>query len=452
MRVTFLGATRTVTGSKFLVEAGKRKILVDCGLFQGIKELRLRNRAPFRADPAAIDAVVLTHAHLDHSGYLPLLIRNGFRGPVHCTASTADTCAILLPDSGHLQEEEAERANRYGYSKHKPALPLYTRADAEYALGRFEPFAFERDLDLGDGLSIRFDYAGHILGAAIVTLRYQGLTVVFSGDLGRPHDPMLFPPAAIRQADYLLVESTYGNRDHEDSDPADRLADVINRTARRGGTVIIPANAVGRSQLVMHYMHQLRAAGAIPDIPIFLDSPMAADATELFCRHHRDHKLSARQCADTFGSTRIVNSVEESKAIDRSSYPKVIISASGMLEGGRILHHLKRFGDDRRNTLLFVGYQAAGTRGEALINGKREIRIHGGNVSIDAEIEVLNGLSAHADYEEILDWLGNFEGRPRRAFIVHGEPDAAEALRNRIHRTLHWTCEVPGFRQQAQLD
>jgi metallo-beta-lactamase family protein len=452
MQLTFLGATRTVTGSKFLVETDDRKILVDCGLFQGLKELRLRNRAPFPLNPADLDAVVLTHAHLDHSGYLPLLMRNGFAGPVHSTEATADTCAILLPDSGHLQEEEAERANRYGYSKHTPALPLYTRADAQASLASFATVAFEREVDIGGGLSIRFDYAGHILGAAIVTLRHRGLTVVFSGDLGRPADPMLFPPARIPHADYLLVESTYGDRDHVDGDPADRLADIINRTARRGGTVIIPANAVGRSQLVMHYMHRLRATGAIPDLPVFLDSPMAANATTLFVRHHRDHKLDERQSAAVFGATRIINSVEESKAIDTSDLPKVVISASGMVEGGRVLHHLKRFGGDRRNTILFVGYQAAGTRGSALIGGSRELRIHGETVAIKAEVAVLDGLSAHADYPEILDWLGGFEAGPRRTFIVHGEPAAAEALRNRIRGRLRWECEVPGFRQKARLE
>jgi metallo-beta-lactamase family protein len=452
MRITFLGATRTVTGSKYLVEAGKRKILVDCGLFQGIKQLRLRNRAAFPADPRQIDTVVLTHAHLDHSGYLPVLMGHGFEGPVRCTASTADTCAILLPDSGHLQEEEAERANRHGYSKHKPALPLYTRAEGLAAMDRFDPAAFGRDVDLGDGITVRFDYAGHILGAAIVTLRHEGVTLVFSGDLGRPHDPMLYPPTPIGHADYLLVESTYGNRDHDDADPADHLAEAINRTIERRGTVLIPSNAVGRSQLVMYYMYRLRQDGRIPKVPVFLDSPMAANATDLYLRHHRDHGLTEQETRKVFDATHIVNSVDESKAIDANGDPKIIISASGMVEGGRVLHHLKRFGGSRRNTVLFVGYQAAGTRGAALLGGARELKIHGQYVAMHAEVVVLDGLSAHADYPEILEWLGHFETPPRRTFVVHGEPDASQALNNRIRGRLGWNCDVPLFRQKAQLD
>jgi len=452
MRITFLGATRTVTGSKYLVETGKRKILLDCGLFQGIKELRLRNRSPFPSDPRQIDTVVLTHAHLDHSGYLPVLMRHGFDGPVRCTASTADTCAILLPDSGHLQEEEAERANRHGYSKHKPALPLYTRAEGLAAMDRFDPVAFERDTDLGDGITVRFDYAGHILGAALVTLRHEGVTVVFSGDLGRPHDPMLYPPAPIGHADYLLVESTYGNRDHDDADPADYLADAINRTVERGGTVLIPSNAVGRSQLVMFYMYRLQRDGRIPKVPVFLDSPMAANATDLYLRHHRDHRLNELETREVFSATHIVNSVDESKAIDANRDPKIIISASGMVEGGRVLHHLKRFGGSRRNTVMFVGYQAAGTRGAAMLGGARELKIHGEYVAMNAEMVVLDGLSAHADYPEILEWLGNFESAPRRTFVVHGEPDASQALRNRIRGKLGWACDVPLFRQKATLE
>lgn len=452
MRLTFLGGTQTVTGSKFLVEVAERTLLVDCGLFQGLKALRLRNRAPFPADPTKIDAVLLTHAHLDHSGYLPVLMRNGFEGQVHCTAATANMCGILLPDSGYIQEEEAERANRKGYSKHKPALPLYTQADALASLKQFHPLSFGEEHDIGGDLTVRYDYAGHILGAAIVTLRHRDRTLVFSGDLGRPHDPVLFPPAGVEDADFLLVESTYGNRDHIDPDPATHLAAVINRTVGRGGTVIIPSNAVGRSQLVMHYMHRLRTEGAIPDVPVYLDSPMAANATELYHLHHRDHKLTAQEAAEVFGLTYITNSVEESKAIDASSVPKVIISASGMVEGGRVLHHIKRFGGDPRSSIAFVGYQATGTRGSALLGGAKRIKIHGKHVSIDAEVSVLEGLSAHADYPEIMDWLRNFRQVPRRTFVVHGEPDASEALRNRIHQKLGWRCLVPNFRQKIELD
>ncbi|MGH7502102.1 MAG: MBL fold metallo-hydrolase RNA specificity domain-containing protein [Longimicrobiales bacterium] len=452
MRLTFLGATQTVTGSKFLLDTGSRQVLFDCGLFQGLKELRKRNWAAMPIDPKAIDAVVLTHAHLDHSGYLPLLVKNGFAGSVYCTAATRDLCGILLPDSGHIQEEEAERANRRGYSKHDPALPLYTQAEAEHALKRMHPIPYGQDFDLGDGLHARFDNAGHILGAAFITVKRGGLTIAFSGDLGRPDDPILFPPTALRKADVLLVESTYGNRDHSDSDPSRALAAIIRRTAARGGTVIIPANAVGRSQLIMYYVHVLKQAGQIPDIPIYLDSPMAANVTGLFHEHHELHKLDARETETTFATTRIVNSVDESKSIDRSDLPKIVISASGMATGGRVLHHLKAFASDAKNTVLFVGYQAVGTRGSAMLGGAREVRIHGADVRIEAEVAVLDGLSAHADAVEILDWLSGFEHAPRNTYIVHGEPAAAAALRERIRGRLGWDSLAPEYRQVVTID
>jgi metallo-beta-lactamase family protein len=452
MRLTFLGATRTVTGSKYLLEAAGRRVLFDCGLFQGVKELRLRNWSPLPVEPAAIDAVVLTHAHLDHSGYLPLLVRNGFVGPVYCTPATLDLCAILLPDSGHLQEEEAERANRYGYTKHKPALPLYSRADAETAVGRLQAIAYGESFDLSDGITARFDNAGHILGAAFVTVRCNGRTIVFSGDLGRPSDPVLFPPTALQQADYLLVESTYGDRDHLDTDPGIALAEVVRRTVARGGTVVIPANAVGRSQLVLHHLHRLKGERRIPDLPVFLDSPMSADVTDLFAKHDGIHRLSVEQCRAVFGAVHIANTVEESKQIDRSDLPKIVISASGMATGGRVLYHLKRFATERKNVVLFVGYQAAGTRGASLLSGARELKIHGGMVSVEAEVMALDGLSAHADYAEILDWLADFERPPRRTFIVHGESDAAAALHARIRARLGWDCAIPEYRQAVEVE
>jgi len=452
MKLTFLGATKTVTGSKYLLETASRQILVDCGLFQGLKELRLRNWAPLPMPPADIDAVVLTHAHLDHSGYLPLLVRNGFRGPVFCTPATADLCAILLPDSGHLQEEEAERANRKGYSKHKPALPLYTREDAVAALDRLRTVPYENAFDLGDGLQARFDNASHILGASVITVTGKGRTIVFSGDLGRPHDLMLYPPARIRHADYLLVESTYGDRDHLDADPIDAFSAIVRRTAARGGTVVIPANAVGRAQLVMFHIHRMKQAAMIPDLPVWLDSPMSADVTDLFRRHVELHKLSAAQCAEVFGRVRVANSVEQSKSIDADVAPKIVISASGMATGGRILHHIRRFAPDHRNTLLFVGFQAAGTRGAKLQQGAETVRMFGTDIEVHAEIATLDGLSAHADYGEILDWLDGFEAPPRRTFIVHGEPDAAAAMQQRIRQRFHWTTEVPDYRETVRLD
>jgi metallo-beta-lactamase family protein len=451
MEITFLGATGTVTGSKYLVTAGTRRLLVDCGLFQGLKQLRLRNREPLPFDPASLDAVLLTHAHLDHSGYLPLLVRDGFRGPVHCTPATQDLCGILLPDSGHLQEEEAEYANRHGYSKHRPALPLYTQADAERCLHSLRPIPFGQELALGGGLSAIFRPAGHILGAAMIELRADGVTTLFSGDLGRPDDPLLPPPAVPRDADYLLVESTYGDRRHERVDPLDQLEAAIKRTSARGGVVLIPAFAVGRTQTLLYLLHRLKREGRIPDLPIFVDSPMAASAIRIFQEHPEEHRLTPAECDAVCAVARAVESVEESKAIDRMRYPRVIISASGMATGGRVLHHLKAFAPDPRNTVLFVGYQAAGTRGAAMLGGAKSIKIHGQYVPVHAEVGVLENLSAHADYAEILDWLRRFGKAPGETFIVHGEPVAADALRLRIEETLGWRCRVPEYRERAVL-
>jgi metallo-beta-lactamase family protein len=452
MQLTFLGATRTVTGSKFLLEADGRRILFDCGLFQGLKELRLRNRAEFPVDPSSIDAVVLTHAHLDHSGYMPVLIRDGFAGPVYATPATADLCRILLPDSGYLQEEEAERANRKGYSKHHPALPLYTRLDAITSLGSFEPVPFERTFELGGGLTARFDYAGHILGAAIVTVTNGSRTIVFSGDLGRPHDPLLFPPAVVRKADHLLIESTYGDRDHIDEDPVEQFAEIVRRTAARGGTVVIPSFAVGRAQLLMYYVDRMKREKRIPDIPTFLDSPMAVDATDLYALYARNHRLEPAECDRIFGAVTIANTVEQSKAIDASNLPKIVISASGMATGGRVLHHIRRFAPDHRNTIMFAGYQSVGTRGATIVGGARSVRMFGGEVPIAADVEMLDGLSAHVDYGEMLDWLSNFETAPRRTFLVHGEVDAASALDRRISQKLGWSCHAPEYGERVNLD
>lgn len=451
MEITFLGATGTVTGSKYLVTSGSRRILVDCGLFQGLKQLRLRNREPLPLDPASLDAVLLTHAHLDHSGYLPLLVRNGFRGPVHCTPGTRDLCGILLPDSGYLQEEEAEYANRHGFSKHHPAEPLYTQQDAIRSLDSFLDAPFGRELDLGEGLTATFLPAGHILGAAMIILRHKGVSVLFSGDLGRPRDPLLPPPALIREADYLLVESTYGDRHHEPVDPLDQLEAVIQRTSKRGGVVLIPAFAVGRTQTLLYLLYRLKKEGRIPDLPIFVDSPMAASAIRIFAEHPEEHRLSPAECDAVCGVARAVESVEESKAIGRMHFPRVIISASGMATGGRVLHHLKGFAPDARNTVVFVGHQAVGTRGAAMIAGAKSIKIHGRYVPVRAELAVLDNLSAHADADEILDWLHHFERPPLETFVVHGEPPAADALRLRIEETLGWKVRVPDYRETREL-
>jgi metallo-beta-lactamase family protein len=451
MKLTFLGGVGTVTGSKYLIETGTRRVLVDCGLFQGFKQLRLRNWEPLPVDPGSIDAVVLTHAHLDHSGYLPLLVHNGFKGRILCTAATADLCGILLPDAGHLAERDAEFANRHGFSKHHPALPLYTEAQARAALSRLLHIDYERSYDLGDGLELIFRYAGHILGAAMAILSCEGTTIAFSGDLGRPHDPLMREPETIARADYLVVESTYGDRRHDTRDPEDALAEVINRTAARGGTVLIPAFAVGRAQTLLYHLHRLKAAGRIPSLPVFLDSPMAIDAGEIFCQHRKDHRLSEAECRQVCGVARETRSVEESKAIDRNHVPAIVISASGMATGGRVLHHLKVFAPDPRNTVLFAGFQAGGTRGAAMLAGAQFIKIHGAQVPVRAEVVNLDMLSAHADADEILAWLRKFENPPRTTFVTHGEPAASDALRHRIEEELGWTCRVPAYRDEAGL-
>jgi metallo-beta-lactamase family protein len=445
LRLTFLGGAGTVTGSKYLLEAGGFRLLLDCGLFQGYKQLRQRNWTPLSVDPASIDAVILSHAHIDHSGYIPLLVKNGFRGRVFCTEATRDLCEILLPDSGYLQEREADFANRYGFSKHKPALPLYGLKDAHDSLEHFSPQPFEQTINIHEGVHARFLKAGHILGAAIVEINIKGTKIVFSGDLGRPGSATMHDPAQVSDADYLLVESTYGDRRHDDRDPEDALEDVILRTSRRGGTIIIPSFAVGRSQSLLFHIHRLKVAGRIPAIPVFLDSPMAINATEIFRKHIEDHKLSEQICGEAFKSSQYTRTSEESKALDTSPMPMVIISASGMATGGRVVHHLKSFITDSRNTILFAGFQAGGTRGEALVNGANRIKIHGEYYPVKAEISNLEMLSAHADSDEIMSWLGGFKRPPTRTFIVHGEPAAADRLLQRVEDDFEWDAVVPEY-------
>lgn len=450
-RLSFLGGAGTVTGSKYLLDNGGHRLLIDCGLFQGLKELRLRNWERLPVDPHRIHAVLLTHAHLDHTGYLPLLVKQGFGGPVYCSPATADLCAVLLPDSGYLQEKDAEFANRQGFSRHKPALPLYTLKDALSSLQQLKPVEFGDLLDLPGSGAALFRRAGHILGAASIQFDLNGRTIVFSGDLGRYGDATMVDPVSVDSADYLVVESTYGNRRHDARDPEDALAEVIGRTVGRGGTVIIPAFAVGRAQSLLFHLHRLKASRRLPDIPIFLDSPMAVDASKIFCRHAGDHRLTERECRDSCAVAHYVQSVEESKALMANSMPKVIISASGMATGGRVLHHLKSHAPDGRNTVLFAGFQAGGTRGASMVAGTDGIKIHGQYVPVRAEVANLEMLSAHADADEILRWLKGFKTAPRRTFITHGESSASDALRKRIEEELGWACVVPDQGQQVDL-
>lgn len=451
MKLAFLGAAGTVTGSKTLVTHEGKQLLVDCGLFQGYKNLRLMNWVPFAFDPKTLAAVVLTHAHLDHSGAVPLLVKQGYRGPVFVSPSTIDVCRVLWPDSGRLQEEDADYANRHRLSKHQPALPLYTEEDAERALQRLEPLPFEQRTQAAAAFGLRLRPSGHILGAASVEVSVNETALLFSGDLGRPDDPIMRAPAPIERADHIVVESTYGDRLHDPQDSEAALGDAIKRTAARGGVVVIPAFAVGRAQALLYAIYRLKARGAIPDLPVFLNSPMAIDMTEIYHRHHAEHRLSKEDCSGMFRVAKMVRTVEESRTLNSQRYPAVIVSASGMATGGRVLHHLKALGPDRRNCIVFAGYQAGGTRGARLLAGERSIRIHGEDVAINAEVVSLPGMSAHADAAQIVQWLATAPKPPRGVYLNHGEAGPADILRQRIERELGWSASVPRLGQTVEI-
>ena len=452
MQLQFLGATDTVTGSKYLLRQGNATVLVDCGLFQGYKQLRLRNWSPLPVDAASIDAVILTHAHIDHSGYLPLLARQGFRGKVYCTPATFDLCSILLPDCGHLLEEEAGYLNRKKLSKHAPALPLYTRDDAQRCLGLFSPVSYRQRWQPAEGLNATLTPSGHMPGSAFVRLDNGSRSILFSGDIGRPHDLVLAAPSPMDGADYLVVESTYGDRLHKSCDVLAALADVINRTAARGGVVLIPAFAVGRAQSLLYCIHLLKAQGAIRNLPVYLNSPMAASATGVYERHGAELRLTPAQCRAMAHSAQIVHTPEESRLLNTRHGPMVIIAASGMATGGRVVHHLKAFAPDQRNTILFAGFQAGGTRGATIAGGSPTVRIFREDVPVRAEVVMLDHLSAHADAAEIIGWLRGFKSAPRQTFITHGEPAAADAMRQRIERELQWSCHMPHYLESVALD
>jgi metallo-beta-lactamase family protein len=454
MKLTFLGAAGTVTGSKYLLEDGNQKIMIDCGLFQGLKELRLRNWDKPPVDPQGLGAILLTHAHLDHSGYIPKMVKNGFKGPIYCSEATFDLCKILLPDSGYIQEEDAAQANRHNYTKHGPALPLYTAQEARDCLQYFRPVDFGQPHRLSDDLSFTLHRAGHILGASFIRVSDGGGTsVLFSGDIGRLNDPVMKSPAQIQDADYLVVESTYGDRLHDKNDPTGDIEKVVNETAARGGTVVIPAFAVGRAQAIMYYLHKLKNENRISrNIPVYLDSPMAINASELLCKHLNDHRLPRGLCMDVCGIAEYTRTPEESKAINQSNnVPKIIISASGMATGGRVLHHLKNYVGDSRNTVLLAGFQAAGTRGDRLARGEKEIKIHGQMWPVRAQIVKLDNMSAHADYSEILTWMGHFTSPPRKIFVTHGEPEAAKAMKEKIKEKFGWNAVVPDYLQTEEF-
>ena len=457
--IHFLGAAGTVTGSKFLLEHERHKVLVDCGLFQGKKELRLRNWEPLPVDAKTIDAVVLTHAHIDHTGGLPRLVREGFNGPVICTPGTRDLCGLLLPDSAHLQEEEARFANQERYSKHSPALPLYGEEDAKAALRLFESFGYDRPKEMLPGITLKFARAGHILGSAICIfdLASTQQRVVFSGDLGRYAAPILKDPQTVEKATTLIAESTYGDRTHGDTQPVEALAAAVNDVARRGGVMVIPAFAIGRTQEVLYYLRKLEAEARIPELPVFVDSPMACDATPLYLAHAEDHDLVMQSLIDRGESplatrrTQFTRGVEQSKQLNRFKGPGIIISASGMATGGRILHHLKLRLPDPNNAVLFVGYQSEGTRGRRMLDGEKEVRIHGTDVPVRAQLLQVSGFSAHADWQEMLRWMDGFSAPPKQTLLVHGETGALEALKARVSAK-GWKTHVPTHLERVELD
>jgi len=444
VQITFLGGAGTVTGSKYLVQYDGHRLLVDCGLFQGYKQLRLRNWTPLPVVPGQINAVILTHAHLDHSGYLPLLVREGFKGKVWATPATRDLCEILLPDSGHIQEEDAAFANRHGFSKHTPALPLYTAEDAKASLKRLHTVPVFHAFEPIPGWQARLYAAGHILGACSLLLEVGGKRLLFSGDLGRSDDLIMLPPEVPVAADAVIVESTYGDRDHPHEHLIDELAPALQRAAARGGTAVVPVFAVGRAQALLYAIAELKAAQKLPhSLPVYLDSPMAIETTELFSQHLGEHRLNAAQCRDMARVAKMVRTPDESKAIANQHGPKVILAASGMATGGRVLHHLVQYLGDHRNMVVLTGYQAPGTRGAALANGSNLLRIHGQEIPVRAEVVQLHSASAHADARQLMAWLRAMPGAPHRAFVVHGDQEAADTLRRRIENELRWHAMAP---------
>jgi metallo-beta-lactamase family protein len=457
--LTFLGAARTVTGSKYLLEVDRHKVLIDCGLFQGLKPLRLRNWAPFPFDPATLSAVVLTHAHIDHSGLLPRLVANGFHGPVLCTPGTQDLCSLVLPDAGHLQEEEAHFANRRQYSKHRPALPLFTEREALEALTRFRSVAFDKPAEIAPGLVAEFTNAGHLLGSAFVRISRadgSGHRILFGGDLGRYNRPVLPDPQPAPEAETMLVESTYGNREHPLVDDAAVIEQIVDDTTARGGRVIIPAFAIGRVEELLYWFKRLDDQGRLKPVPVYLDSPMAVSALNFYRKHEKELDADVRSrhadvCAFCLRRLQPIASPAESKSITASHGPAIVISASGMATGGRVLHHLAACLPDPRNTVLFVGFQSEGTRGRSLADGAKTVKIHGQPVPVAAHIARLDSMSAHADAREIIEWMRTVKKAPRTTYLVHGEVAAQDALKARIEATFRWNVRIPQHGEKVEV-
>lgn len=452
IQIHFLGASETVTGSKYLIDTGEIKILVDCGLFQGIKKLRLMNWDYLSVRANEIDIVLLTHGHLDHTGYLPRLVKNGFNGAILGTSPTLDIAEIILKDSGKIQEEDAERANKEGFSSHSPAEPLYTLKDAEKAISHFSGAEAGEWISLYDGIKVRFQYNGHIIGATFIELDIHGKRFVFSGDIGRKEDLLMRSPKKPTKADVLFIESTYGDRLHPEEDLEEDLKKIINDTVEKGGTLIIPSFAVERAQTLMYLLWQLRLKKEIPDILMVMDSPMGANVLNVFHKHHEWHKLSLAECTAMCNAFLIVEDFRETWEIIDLKKPKIIIAGSGMITGGRVLTYLQQYIDRPETTVLLAGYQAEGTRGRQLLEGAAELKIYGKYYPVKAAIRNIHSLSAHADQSELIDWLSDIEKAPEKIFIVHGEPQAADALRVKIKDTYGWTAQIPELYTIEHLD
>ena len=460
-KLTFYGATGTTTGSRFLLELHGRKILVDCGMFQGRKANRLKNWDEFPVQPSEIDRILLTHAHIDHTGYLPRLCKEGFSGPVHCTDATHDLCEILLKDSAKIQEEDAYWANKKGYSKHKPAQPLYTVKDAEKTLSFFAPLHYGEGFYIDDTARFKFKDAGHILGSALIDIKTgdnkRSKKILFSGDIGRPDKQLLRDPVQVFSVDYLILESTYGDRLHDEVSQVDELARVIQESVKRGGVLVIPSFAVGRTQTLLYLIRELEAQGKIPSLPVYVDSPMAIDVTDIFRKRISDFDITSRvltlKGVEIFRprQLRLCDTREQSKAINNRESQAIIISSSGMVTGGRILHHMMQRLPQRENTILFIGYQASGTRGRTILEGQPSVKIHGHQIPVNAKVEKISGFSGHADYNEILAWLMGFDRPPEKTFIVHGEPEASTSLAERIREKLGWEVVIPEFGESFEI-
>lgn len=451
MNITFLGGTETVTGSKYFVESGNTKILIDCGLYQGYKWLRERNREPLPLDIQSLDAIILTHAHLDHSGFIPALYKQGYRGPVYAHAATIALCAILLPDSGKIQEEDARYFSKYKISKHQSPEPLYDKSTAEASLALFKAVPFEQDFSIGD-ITVALQSAGHILGAASIILQAEGKRVGFSGDVGQPNDVIMYPPKPLPALDLLMLESTYGNRLHGNDDPYKQLAKVVNNTAKKGGVLLIPSFAVGRTEAIQHMLATLIAEKRIPKLPIYLDSPMAISVFDIYCQFDELHRLNRSQCHDMTNLVKFTRDVEESKLLHDIVMPHIIIAGSGMATGGRIIHHMKRRIGDHRTTVLFIGYVSGGTRGAKMLLGCERVKIHGQWLPIKADIEVLHGLSGHGDYVDLTNWLASSQlSNNTQIQLVHGDPDASEAMRDHLRQHTKFDVEVASYHKILRL-